>query len=162
LSPGGQWLGQGAQAVVYRDAATLTGFGDAPFTALCGLGSSPRRVAAAPADLAVALALRDLATLALRMNRRTRNAETLLPRFGGRALPVSGGVLLLEHDGPSTVTPLGGNLSAARHVPAGTLVTVGIESVEDAWMVLGDAVLEPAAGETVGRGEQRASDPAPA
>jgi HRDC domain len=141
LAPGGRWLTLGAQLVVYRDAATLTGYGDVHLAAVSGLGSRPRRVAAAPADLSVALALRDIGTLALRMNRRTRNTEALLPRFEGRALPVSGGVLLLEHDGPSTVTPLGGNLSAARAVAAGTLVTVGIEAPDDAWAVLGAVLM---------------------
>jgi HRDC domain len=137
LAPGGRWLDQGAQLVVYRDAVTLTGYADVVMSSVAGLGDRPRRAAAGPADLGVALALRDIGTLALRMNRRTRNAETLLPRFEGRALPVSGGVLLLEHDGPSTVTPLGGTLSAAQAVPAGTLVTVGIEAPDDAWAVLG-------------------------
>ncbi|WP_424950871.1 HRDC domain-containing protein [Deinococcus sp.] len=141
LAPGGRWLAQGAQLVVYRDAVTLTGLGDVQMSAVSGLGSGPRRVAAAPADLSVALALRDIGTLALRMNRRTRNTETLLSRFEGRALPVSGGVLLLEHDGPQTVTPLGGNLSAARAVPAGTLVTVGIEAPDDSWAVLGAVLM---------------------
>ncbi len=145
LAPGGRWLAQGAQLVVYRDAVTLTGYGDVQMSTVSGLGSVPKRVAAAPADLAVALALRDVGTLALRMNRRTRNTEALLPRFEGRALSVSGGVLLLEHDAPQTVTPLGGNLSAARAVQAGTLVTVGIESPDDAWAVLG-AVLMGEAG----------------
>ena len=145
LAPGGRWLAQGAQLVVYRDAVTLTGYGDVQMSTVSGLGSRPKRVAAAPADLAVALALRDIGTLALRMNRRTRNTEALLPRFEGRALSVAGGVLLLEHDGPQTVTPLGGNLSAARAVQAGTLVTVGIESPDDAWAVLG-AVLMGEAG----------------
>ena len=145
LAPGGRWLAQGAQLVVYRDAVTLTGYGDVQMSTVSGLGSRPKRVAAGPADLAVALALRDVGTLALRMNRRTRNTEALLPRFEGRALSVSGGVLLLEHDGPQTVTPLGGNLSAARAVQAGTLVTVGIESPDDAWAVLG-AVLMGEAG----------------
>ena len=170
LAPGGRWLAQGAQFVVYRDAATLTGLGDVALTAVSGLGSRPRRVASGPADLSVALALRDIGTLALRMNRRTRNTEALLPRFEGRALPVSGGVLLLEHDGPSTVTPLGGNLSAARAVPAGTLVTVGIESPDDAWTVLGAVLMgeaQPAvqeAGQTsaaaqTGDDEQTGSEP---
>lgn len=144
LAPGGRWLTQGVQLVVYRDAVTLTGLGDVQMSAVSGLGSRPRRVAAAPADLSVALALRDIGTLALRMNRRTRNAEALLPRFEGRALSVSGGVLLLEHDGPQTVTPLGGNLSAARAVAAGTLVTVGIESLEDSWAVLGAVLTQEA------------------
>jgi|GEM_PF-2890514 len=144
LAPGGRWLTQGTQLVVYRDAVTLTGLGDVQMSAVSGLGSRPRRVAAAPADLSVALALRDIGTLALRMNRRTRNAEALLPRFEGRALSVSGGVLLLEHDGPQTVTPLGGNLSAARAVAAGTLVTVGIESPDDSWAVLGAVLTEEA------------------
>jgi len=144
LAPGGRWLTQGVQLVVYRDAVTLTGLGDVQMSAVSGLGSRPRRVAAAPADLSVALALRDIGTLALRMNRRTRNAEALLPRFEGRALSVSGGVLLLEHDGPQTVTPLGGNLSAARAVAAGTLVTVGIESPEDSWAVLGAVLTQQA------------------
>ncbi|MFC4452488.1 HRDC domain-containing protein [Deinococcus sonorensis] len=138
LAPGGHWLDQGAEAVVYRDAVTLTGFGDVSLSVLLGLGPVPRRVAAPPADLAVALALRDLSTLALRMNRRSRNGERILERFGRAALPVSGGVMLLEHVSASTVTRLGGNLSAARVVSAGTLVTVGIESVDDAWAVLGD------------------------
>ena len=145
LSPGGRWLEQGAQLVVYRDAATLSGYGDVRLSALSGLGSVPRRSAPAAADLAVALALRDIGTLALRMNRRSRNAESLHERFGGRALPVSGGVLLLEHDGPSTITPLGGNLSAARAVAAGTLITVGIEHPDDAWAILGAALSEAAA-----------------
>ncbi len=170
LAPGGRWLAQGAQLVVYRDAATLTGLGDVALTAVSGLGSRPRRVVSGPADLSVALALRDIGTLALRMNRRTRNTEALLPRFEGRALPVSGGVLLLEHDGPSTVTPLGGNLSAARAVPAGTLVTVGIESPDDAWTVLGAVLVgeaQPAAHEPgqprdeegAGRGPERGDAP---
>ena len=170
LAPGGRWLAQGAQLVVYRDAATLTGLGDVALTAVSGLGSRPRRVASGPADLSVALALRDIGTLALRMNRRTRNTETLLPRFEGRALPVSGGVLLLEHDGPSTVTPLGGNLSAARAVPAGTLVTVGIESPDDAWTVLGAVLMgeaqpdlqeagQPSGEEQSGREPERGAAP---
>ncbi|ULH14556.1 HRDC domain-containing protein [Deinococcus sp. KNUC1210] len=140
LSPGGLWTGQGAQFVVYRDAATLSGYGDVRLSALSGMGKAPRRSAPAAADLSVALALRDIGTLALRMNRRTRNAEALIERFQERALPVSGGVLLLEHDGPSTVTPLGGNLSAARAVSAGTLITVGIENPDDAWAILGVAL----------------------
>ncbi|GGR34276.1 HRDC domain-containing protein [Deinococcus ruber] len=148
LSPGGLWTGQGAQFVVYRDAATLSGYGDVRLSALSGMGTAPRRSAPAAADLSVALALRDIGTLALRMNRRTRNAEALTERFQGRALPVSGGVLLLEHDGPSTVTPLGGNLSAARAVAAGTLITVGIENPEDAWAILGVALgAQPVASE---------------
>ncbi len=154
LAPGGRWLAQGAHLVVYRDAVTLTGYGDVQMSTVSGLGSRPRRVAAAPADLAVALALRDVGTLALRMNRRTRNTEALLPRFEGRALSVSGGVLLLEHGGPQTVTPLGGNLSAARAVQAGTLVTVGIESPDDAWAVLG-AVLMGEVGQEAPRSEQQ-------
>ena len=153
LAPGGRWLEQGAHLVVYRDAVTLTGLGDVQMASVSGLGSRPRRAAAAPADLSVALALRDIGTLALRMNRRTRNTEALLARFEGRALPVSGGVLLLEHDGPQTVTPLGGNLSAARAVAAGTLVTVGIEAPDDSWAVLGAVFMgEPqqASGEQAG------------
>ena len=153
LAPGGRWLAQGAQLVVYRDAVTLTGYGDVQMSTVSGLGSRPPRAAAAPADLAVALALRDVGTLALRMNRRTRNTEALLPRFEGRALSVSGGVLLLEHGGPQTVTPLGGNLSAARAVQAGTLVTVGIESPDDAWTVLG-AVLMGEARQEAPQSEQ--------
>ncbi|WP_407569486.1 HRDC domain-containing protein [Deinococcus altitudinis] len=141
LAPGGRWLEQGAHLVVYRDAVTLTGYDDVQMASVSGLGSRPRRAAAAPADLSVALALRDIGTLALRMNRRTRNTEALLARFEGRALPVSGGVLLLEHDGPQTVTPLGGNLSAARAVSAGTLVTVGIEAPDDSWAVLGAVLM---------------------
>ena len=155
LAPGGRWLAQGAQLVVYRDAVTLTGYGDVQMSTVSGLGSRPKRVAAGPADLAVALALRDVGTLALRMNRRTRNTEALLPRFEGRALSVSGGVLLLEHDGPQTVTPLGGNLSAARAVQAGTLVTVGIESPDDAWAVLGAVLMgEAGAGAAQTQGDQ--------
>ena len=155
LAPGGRWLAQGAQLVVYRDAVTLTGYGDVQMSTVSGLGSRPKRVAAGPADLAVALALRDIGTLALRMNRRTRNTEALLPRFEGRALSVSGGVLLLEHDGPQTVTPLGGNLSAARAVQAGTLVTVGIESPDDAWAVLGAVLMgEAGAGAAQTQGDQ--------
>ncbi|WP_456832617.1 HRDC domain-containing protein [Deinococcus sp. UYEF24] len=158
LAPGGRWLEQGAQLVVYRDAVTLTGYDDVQMASVSGLGSRPRRVAAAPADLSVALALRDIGTLALRMNRRTRNTEALLARFEGRALPVSGGVLLLEHDGPQTVTPLGGNLSAARAVAAGTLVTVGIEAPDDSWAVLG-AVLMGEAQPQQASGEQADSEP---
>ncbi len=158
LAPGGRWLEQGAHLVVYRDAVTLTGLGDVQMASVSGLGSRPRRAAAAPADLSVALALRDIGTLALRMNRRTRNTEALLARFEGRALPVSGGVLLLEHDGPQTVTPLGGNLSAARAVAAGTLVTVGIEAPDDSWAVLG-AVLMGEAQPQQASGEQAGSGP---
>ena len=148
LAPGGRWLEQGAHLVVYRDAVTLTGYDDVQMASISGLGSRPRRAASAPADLSVALALRDIGTLALRMNRRTRNTEALLARFEGRALPVSGGVLLLEHDGPQTVTPLGGNLSAARAVAAGTLVTVGIESPDDSWAVLGAVLMGEAQPQT--------------
>ena len=158
LAPGGRWLEQGAHLVVYRDAVTLTGYDDVQMASVSGLGSRPRRAAAAPADLSVALALRDIGTLALRMNRRTRNTEALLARFEGRALPVSGGVLLLEHDGPQTVTPLGGNLSAARAVAAGTLVTVGIEAPDDSWAVLG-AVLMGEAQPQQASGEQAGSGP---
>ncbi|WP_407540785.1 HRDC domain-containing protein [Deinococcus radiomollis] len=158
LAPGGRWLEQGAQLVVYRDAVTLTGLGDVQMASVSGLGSRPRRVAAAPADLSVALALRDIGTLALRMNRRTRNTEALMARFEGRALPVSGGVLLLEHDGPQTVTPLGGNLSAARAVSAGTLVTVGIEAPDDSWAVLGAVLMGEAQPQPV-FGEQAGSEP---
>ncbi|WP_420594700.1 HRDC domain-containing protein [Deinococcus sp.] len=131
LAPGGGWLNREAALVVYRDGATLTGFGDVTLSALFGPGNAPERAAPAPSDLSLAMALRDLATLPLRLARAARTAAALAERFGGAAQPVGPTALLLAPDSAAdTSQPLGGVLAAARNVGAGTLITPGVQSVE--------------------------------
>lgn len=130
LAPGGGWLRQGATFVVYRDALTLSGHADAPLAALFGQGEAPAASAPAPSDLAVALALRDVATLPLRLARSARTVAQLAERLGGQARAAGPTALLLPPDAAadSSAQP-GGVLAAARHVPDGLLLTPGLEEV---------------------------------
>ncbi|WP_092264587.1 HRDC domain-containing protein [Deinococcus reticulitermitis] len=130
LAPGGGWLRQGASFVVYRDALTLSGHADAPLAALFGQGEVPAAAAPAPSDLAVALALRDVATLPLRLARSARTAAQLAERLGAQARAAGPTALLLAHDAAAdTAARPGGVLAAARHVPEGLLLTPGLEEV---------------------------------
>ena len=147
LAPGGGWLGREAAYIVYRDAATLCGFGDVELAALFGSGDAPARAAPAPSDLSLALALRDVASLPLRLARAARTTATLMERFGGAAQEAGPTALLLSPDSAATShQPLGGVLAAARNVGAGTLITPGVQGL--------DAVL------ALLRGEPSASQPA--
>lgn len=152
LAPGGTWLAQGARLVVYRDSVTLTGHGDAPLSALFGAGSAPAPVAAAPSDLSVALALRDVATLPLRLARVARTTTQLAERLGGAAQPAGPTALLLAPDeAADSEAPLGGVLAAARSVPGGVLITPGLEDARVALALLrGESAAEdePAAPTT--------------
>ncbi|GGL11929.1 HRDC domain-containing protein [Deinococcus radiotolerans] len=138
LAPGGTWLAQGARLVTYRDSVTLTGHGDAPLSALFGVDAAPTPVAAAPSDLSVALALRDVATLPLRLGRVARTTAQLTEQLGGAAQPAGPTALLLAPDAaPDSEAPLGGVLAAARSVPGGVLLTPGLEDARAALALLG-------------------------
>ncbi|ADV65718.1 HRDC domain-containing protein [Deinococcus maricopensis] len=158
FAPGGGWLARGADLVVYRDAVTLTGFADATFGTLLGTGDAPEHVAPGASDLAVALALRDVATLPLRAARQADTAAAVLAALPGRAQGVAGGTLLLAPEGlpadhAAWDAPLGGVRPAALSVPAGTLLSVGLEDASALLAALGltreergaDAPAEPAA-----------------
>ncbi|WP_189073294.1 HRDC domain-containing protein [Deinococcus sedimenti] len=137
LAPGGTWLAQGARLVAYRDSVTLTGHGDAPLSALFGTGAAPAPLAAAPSDLSVALALRDVATLPLRLARAARTTTQLAEQLGGAAQPAGPTALLLAPDAAAdTEAPLGGVLTAARSVPGGVLITPGLEDTRAALTLL--------------------------
>lgn len=131
LAPGGGWLERGAGLLIYRDGASLSGFGDVTLAALFGAGEAPERRAPAPSDLSMAMVLRDLATLPLRLARAARTTATLLERFGGAAEAAGPTALLLSPDSaPDTHQPVGGVLAAARNVGAGTLITPGVQAAE--------------------------------
>ncbi|KQR15671.1 HRDC domain-containing protein [Deinococcus sp. Leaf326] len=128
LAPGGGWPRRGADYVVYRDGVTLCGHLDAPFAALFGTGETPHSAAPAPSDLGVALALRDVATLPLRLARAARTVVSLTERLGGAARPAGPTALLLAPDAaPDSLSVPGGVLAATRHVPDGLLLTPGLE-----------------------------------
>lgn len=130
LAPGGDWLRRGAALAVYRDSVTLTGHGDAPLTALFGAGRAPTAVGAPPSDLSVSLALRDAATLPLRLARAARTAAQLAERLGGAAQPAGPTALLLSPDAAAdTTAPSGGVLASARSVGGGVLLTPGLEDL---------------------------------
>ncbi|MFC6616532.1 hypothetical protein [Deinococcus radiophilus] len=95
LAPGGQWLQLGADLLTYHHAATLTGFAAEELALLFGLGERPRAAAPAAADLTVALALRDVATLPLRLARAAQTVSSLEGQMQGRALPLGPTALLL-------------------------------------------------------------------
>lgn len=131
LAPGGHWLERGADVVVYRDGLTVSGHADVQLAALFGRGEVPEAVAAAPSDLSVALALRDVATLPLRLARFARTVSNVAERLGGAVRPAGPTALLLMHEAAAdTLSPLGGLLAAARHVPDGLLLTPGLQDTE--------------------------------
>ncbi|UBV42935.1 HRDC domain-containing protein [Deinococcus taeanensis] len=137
LAPGGTWLAQGAALVTYRASVTLTGHGDAPLSALFGAGQAPQPAAAPPSDLSVALALRDVATLPLRLARVARTVTQLAERLGGAAQPAGPTALLLAPDAAAdTEAPLGGVLAAACSVPGGVLLSPGLEEAGAALALL--------------------------
>lgn len=154
LAPGGGWLSREATLIVYRDAATISGFGDVTASALFGAGSAPPRRAPAPSDLGMAMILRDLATLPLRLARAARTTATLMERFAGAAQDVGPTALLLAPESaPDSHAPLGGVLAASRNVGAGTLITPGVQGL--------DAVLALLRGETQPWVEQTQANQAP-
>ncbi|WP_188969495.1 HRDC domain-containing protein [Deinococcus aerolatus] len=133
LAPGGGWLGVGADLIVYRDGTTLTGHGDVSLAVLFGAGAAPDPVTDPPSELSVALALRDVATLPLRLARAARTVSTLAERLGGAAQGAGPTALLLAPDAaPDTAQPPGGVRAAARSVPAGVILTPGLEDAEAA------------------------------
>ncbi|PNY80697.1 HRDC domain-containing protein [Deinococcus koreensis] len=137
LAPGGGWLGQGAALIVYRDSATLTGHGDAPLSAVFGAGRAPEAAAPAPSDLSVAMALRDVATLPLRLARAARTVVQLAERLGGAAQAAGPTALLLAPDAAAdSAAPLGGVVAAARSVPGGVLLAPGLEETDTALALL--------------------------
>ncbi|WP_428194335.1 HRDC domain-containing protein [Deinococcus saxicola] len=137
LAPGGGWLGLGAELIVYRDGATLTGHGDVSLAVLFGADSAPDPVTDPPSELSVALALRDVATLPLRLARAARTVSTLADRLGGAAQSAGPTALLLAPDtAPDTAQPPGGVQAAARSVPAGVILTPGLEDTEMALALL--------------------------
>ncbi|TDE86518.1 HRDC domain-containing protein [Deinococcus sp. S9] len=145
LAPGGGWFTRGATYVVYRDGVTLTGFGDAPLALLFGQGAAPVPAAPAPADLTVALALRDVATLPLRLARAARTVLQLTERLGGTALPFGPTALLLPPDAaPDTPWRPGGVLAATRSVEGGVIFTPGLQDAETALARLRTGAAEPA------------------
>lgn len=145
LAPGGDWLSQGADFVVYRNSVTLTGHHGQPLAALFGLGTEPTLAALPPADLAVALAVRDVATLPLRLARAARTVSNLSEHLGAAVRPAGPTALLLAPDAAAdTLAPLGGLLAAARHVPDGLMLTPGLEDTEQVLTLLREGA-KPAA-----------------
>ncbi len=137
LAPGGGWLQAGADLIVYRDGATLTGHGDVALAVLFGAGRAPEPVTSPPSELSVALALRDVATLPLRLARAARTVAALADRLGGAAQPAGPTALLLAPDAaPDTDQPPGGVLAATRSVPAGVVLTPGLEDTDAALALL--------------------------
>lgn len=114
-------------------------------------------MAAAPSDLSVALALRDVATLPLRLARVARTTSQLAERMGGAAQPAGPTALLLAPDeAADSEAPLGGVLAAARSVPGGVLITPGLEDARVALALLrGEATAEEVPA------PQATPDPAP-
>ncbi|GGM04216.1 HRDC domain-containing protein [Deinococcus aerophilus] len=167
LAPGGGWLQAGADLIVYRDGATLTGHGDVPLAVLFGAGQTPDPVTSPPSELSVALALRDVATLPLRLARAARTVAALTDRLGGAAQPAGPTALLLAPDAaPDTDQPLGGVLAATRSVPAGVLLTPGLEEPDAALALLermahGAVSDGPSQGDA-GEGDARKEDHTPA
>lgn len=157
LAPGGGWFRQGASFVVYRDALTLSGHADAPLAALFGQGEAPPAAAPAPSDLAVALALRDAATLPLRLARSARTIAQLAERLGAQARAAGPTALLLPHDAAAdTAAQPGGVLAAARHVPEGLLLTAGLEEVGSVLALLRSPAARPSSGPQEDQREERA------
>ena len=137
LAPGGGWPRQGADYVVYRNGVTLTGHTDAPLAALFGSGEAPAPAAPPPSDLAVALALRDVATLPLRLARFARTVTNLAERLGASVRQAGPTALLLAPDAAADTASLpGGVLAAVRHVPGGLLLTPGLEDTEQVLALL--------------------------
>ncbi|WP_020621308.1 HRDC domain-containing protein [Deinococcus aquatilis] len=137
LAPGGGWPTRGADLVVYRDGVTLTGHADGMLAALFGMGRAPVAAAPAPADLTVALALRDVATLPLRLARAARTTVQLAERLGGTALEAGPTALLLAPDAAAdTFSAPGGVMAAARSVPAGVLLTPGLQDMNSVLALL--------------------------
>jgi hypothetical protein len=133
LAPGGGWLGLGAELIVYRDGATLTGHGDVSLAVLFGANAAPDPVTDPPSELSVALALRDVSTLPLRLARAARTVSSLAERLGGAAQSAGPTALLLAPDAaPDTAQPPGGVRAATRSVPAGVILTPGLEDSEAA------------------------------
>lgn len=145
--PGGGALAAGATFVVLRDAGALTGHGDVAFAALLGGGEPPAVRARPIGALSAALVLRDLPTMSARLARQTRAAHTLAERLGERATILSGATVLVAGDLAETAlfseaAAMGGVRSARRSVAGGTLLSVGLEAVEDLWRdVTGDPVI---------------------
>ena len=139
LAPGSGWPRQGADYVVYRNGVTLTGHTDAPLAALFGSGEAPAPAAPPPSDLAVALALRDVATLPLRLARFARTVTHLSERLGASVRQAGPTALLLAPDAAADTASLpGGLLAAARHVPDGLLLTPGLEDTDQVLTLLRD------------------------
>ncbi len=132
LSPGGSWPSQGAQFVTYLQGGALTGHADPALAALLGAGEAPSAEAGGLSPLAAALALRDLAALPARLGRQGRAAARISEVLGERVEAVAGSTLLVQ-DAPDVDqrAPLGGVVSAARHVTAGWLLSVGLERTEE-------------------------------
>lgn len=152
LAPGGGWPRRGADYVVYRDGVTLCGHVDAPFAALFGTGAAPQSAAPAPSDLGVALALRDAATLPLRLARAARTVVSLTERLGGAARPAGPTALLLAPDAaPDSLSVPGGVLAATRHVPDGLLLTPGLEDTDAVLARLRSGMAPASAPEPAGR-----------
>ncbi len=133
LAPGSGWLGVGAELIVYRDGATLTGHGDVSLAVLFGADQAPDPVTDPPSELSVALALRDVSTLPLRLARAARTVSALAERLGGAAQSAGPTALLLAPDAaPDTAQAPGGVRAATRSVPAGVILTPGLEDAEAA------------------------------
>ncbi|MFB9993454.1 HRDC domain-containing protein [Deinococcus oregonensis] len=144
LAPGGGWPTRGADLVVYRDGVTLTGHSDGTLAALFGRGSAPTPAAPAPADLTVALALRDVATLPLRLARAARTTLQLAEHLGGTALEAGPTALLLAPDAAAdTFSAPGGVMAAARSVPAGVLLTPGLQDLNAVLALLRSETEQP-------------------
>ncbi|WP_034385777.1 HRDC domain-containing protein [Deinococcus sp. YIM 77859] len=162
LAPGSGWFERGAAYVVYRHGVTLTGFEGNPLALLFGQGRAPTPAAPAPADLTVALALRDVATLPLRLARTARTVTQLAERLGGGALPFGPTALLLPPDAaPDTPHPPGGVLAGTRSVDGGVIFAPGLQDAETALALLHPAGTAPVSAPLPRDEDTRAAPPLP-
>ncbi|RTR26244.1 HRDC domain-containing protein [Deinococcus radiophilus] len=160
LAPGGQWLQLGADLLTYHHAATLTGFAAEELALLFGLGERPRAAAPAAADLTVALALRDVATLPLRLARAAQTVSSLEGQMQGRALPLGPTALLLPPEAAATTAaPLGGVLPAARAVMGGVILTPGLADARQVRELLRGEMHQSRTREQTTPRQERRSEP---
>ncbi|AFZ66689.1 HRDC domain-containing protein [Deinococcus peraridilitoris] len=146
-APGSGVFASGVSLAAYRDAGALSGHGDVTFAALLGIGEVPALSGTGVPALAETLLRRDLASLGARRERQQRTAEQLAERLGKRASLVSGALMLVSQTMPSTglfsaQAALGGVVSARRDTEGETLLSIGLEDIEDLWSDLtGDVAL---------------------
>lgn len=115
---------------VVHQGAAVTGFEADDLAFVFGKGKRPQAVASAPSNGAAAQALRDVATLPIRLGRIAQMSDHLMQALPGRLAPLGGTAFLLPAGSlPSNGAPLGGVVPAVRSTAAGVILTVGMASV---------------------------------